>query len=426
MVMKTNIIQNKIDLPKRKCCRTCGEKISDFLDFGYLPLAGAFIENDYEHVENLYPMQVSYCPKCTLVQIPNVISKETLFNNDYHYLSSVTSTLNRHFEEYSIYLQSLTNKLSDVFVVEFGCNDGVLLSKLNDKNIRNLGIDPSSNVVTVAQNRGLNVICDFINEETANNILKTNPQANVITGSNVFAHNDDIGEILKGVQVLLRDDGYFIIEVHYLLDLLSNLQFDFFYHEHCNYYSLHSIRYLLNLYDLEVVDVQRLKMHSGSIRVISKFKNKASNISNSVLALLELELSSKINSLPTYLDFSKSMEKVRNELSALLSDRKSQGKSICGYGASGRSVTLLNYLGITHETLDFMIDSSPVRANHIMPGLHIPIYFAERSTMEKTDVCLITAWSYAKEILAKEEWYLGLGNEVIIPLPEIESIKHDD
>ena len=423
--MEINIIQKKIDLPKHKSCRICGEKIIDFLDFGHLPLAGAFLEYRKDNIEYLYPMQVSFCPNCTLVQIPNVISKEILFNSNYHYLSSVTSTLNEHFEEYASYLQSLTGKYKDSFIFEFGCNDGVLLSKLNNKKIQCLGIDPSSNVVDVARQRGLNVICDFFNEETARNILKTNPQPNVITGSNVFAHNDDIEAILKGVQVLLRDNGYFIVEVHYLLDLINNLQFDFFYHEHCNYYSLHSIMYLLNLYNLEVVDAQRLKLHSGSIRVVAKFKSRFNKISKNVDDILELERKSNINSLQTYLEFAEMIKIFKDELVALLWDRKSLGRRIFGYGASGRSVTLLNYLGVTNEILDFMVDSSSERANHIMPGLHIPIFSPERALLEKTDVCLITAWSYAKEILIKENWYLEMNKEVIIPLPKIRSIKHE-
>lgn len=421
MKLRTNIEQERMEVTKRETCRSCGTGIIDFIDFGYIPLAGAFLSESNDQTEKLYPMQVSFCPECTLVQIPNIIPKDVFFNENYHYFSSITETLNSHFDEYASFLDNLTAPFNNRVILEFGCNDGVLLSKLTDKNIKCIGVDASANVVQSAKRRGLDVICGFFGPELAGDILKDHPSSKVITGSNVFAHNDDIEKILDAVTLLLDKDGFFIVEVHYLVDLLKDLQFDFYYHEHCNYYSLHSIKYLLSRYNLEVVDVQRLTLHGGSIRVISQFRNQG-KVSSNVEALLKQENDMHLDSFQTYKDFSEKIMKLKEELLTFLFEKKLEGKRICGYGASGRSVTLLNYFGVTSEILDFMVDASPARYGHIMPGIHIPIYDPERFRHEETDVCLISAWPYSKEILGKEKWYLERNNTFIVPLPFVKEI----
>ncbi len=418
---KFKINQMRRDLPRRETCRTCGARIAKFMDFGDMPLAGAFLQPEQD-TEFVYPMEVCFCPVCTLVQIPNVIAKDALFNEDYHYFSSVTTTLNQHFEEYAAFLSRLTADFASPTILEFGCNDGVLLTKLKEMKINGVGVDASSNVVAAGKKRGLDIICGFFDAKIAGELVKTRPRPIVITGSNVFAHNDDVENILKGVQVLLDPSGYFVVEVHYLVDLIKGLQFDFFYHEHCNYYSLQSISYLLNKFDLEVVGVQHTKLHGGSLRVVSRFKNQANLVAEDVVRLQEQEAALGLQSLDFYQDFAARIDNAKFELVALLKNEKALGKRIFGYGASGRSVTLLNYMGITSELLDFMVDESPLRAGHVMPGLHIPIYGRDKGRLEATDVCLITAWTYAKEIVQKESWYLDQGKKFIVPLPHLKTI----
>jgi len=420
-LMMKKIIQNSVNTTKSTVCRSCQEPIHDFIDFGEVPLAGAFLKPNATE-ESLFQMNVSFCPNCSLVQIPNIIPKEILFHGDYHYFSSVTSTLNLHFDKYAEYITKLLSKKDSPFVIEFGCNDGVLLSKLQKRNIKHLGIDASQNVVNYAKKQGLNATCGFFNPDIIPN-LALDKKPDVITGSNVFAHNNDIHQILEAVQQLLSPEGYFIVEVHYLLNLIQENQFDFFYHEHCNYYSVTALQYLLGQYGLEIVDLTLTEMHGGSLRVVSQFKSLNVTPSNQVKQFLDNEIIYGLNKLETYQNFTQQIDALRQELIQALKARKKEGKKIFAYGASGRAVTFLDYMGIGAEILDFIIDDSPARANHIMPGVHIPIKFADRKEIEETDCCLITAWSYSNEIMNKLSYYLDGHREFIIPLPQVSIIK---
>jgi hypothetical protein len=427
--MQAEICQKKVICYKRSTCRTCGAPLQDILDFGEeMPLAGSFISQDEtlskDFVEHVYPMQVSFCEQCALVQIPNVIPKEDLFNAHYHYRSSVIGTLQHHFKQYAEVignvLHSQTKSSHTQYVVEFGCNDGVLLAHLRDLGIKAIGVDASANIVELGRSQGLDIINGFFNTQIAVEIAQEHGKASVITGSNVFAHNDDVTDILDGAKVLLDDHGYLLIEVHYLGALIEQVQFDFFYHEHCNYYSLHSLQYLLDLNSFDCVDAEIVPMHSGSLRVYAMKKDHAGEKTKRYEELLQEEKKAGLNSLYAFNTFIQKVHQAGSDLVAVLRAYKAEGKIICGYGASGRSVTMLNYYGITSELIDFMVDASPLRAGHYMPGLHIPIYFPEKERLEQADICLITAWSYQEEIVKKEDWMLEEGKHFVIPLPKVE------
>lgn len=411
--------QIKISLPHREHCRTCGAQIVEFLNFGFMPLAGAFFTPGESEIERLYPMAVAFCPNCTLVQIPNVVPKEVLFNENYRYFSSVTSTLNAHFDSYAAFLKHLTRDYSNPVILEFGCNDGVLLSRLQRDGVRCFGIDASLNVVEAGRQRGLDITCGFFNPALASQMLETHPRPNVITGSNVFAHNDDVTEILDAVNLLLDQDGYFIVEVHYVADLLKGMQFDFFYHEHCRYYSLTSISRLLLQNGLTVVDVERVDLHGGVLRVLSKKSDSAGQVAPSVSAMLENERVMGLHSIATYEAFAERVQGFRTDMVNLLAKYRSEGRKVCAYGASGRAVTLLNFVGPLAKTVGFFLDDSPARYGRLMPGLQTQILKPERALLEATDVCLITAWPYAAEIMRKEAWYLEAGKAFVIPLPKV-------
>ena len=409
---------------RRDNCRVCGSKeLLSFLDFGDMPLAGDFRQKEALDGIKFYPMDLVVCLECSLVQIPNVVSPDIIFT-DYRYLSSVTNTLMQHFKDYAMLLKRTVLPAESPFVVEFGCNDGVLLQPLKELGVKVLGVDAAENVVEVARGKGLDVIHGYFGKPVASDILESHGKADVITASNVFAHIDDLDEVMEGVKILLDDEGVFIIEVHYIGDLVDGFQFDTVYHEHLCYYSLSSLQSLFEKHDFKVTDVQKLSMHGGAIRVFSKrMGSKNSKINPRVDEMYDLEKISGLREGDTYLKFGESVVQHRTRLQSVIGDRRSDGRTMSAYGAAGRSTILLNYCRFDSETIDYIVDESPFRIGRYVPGVGIPIVDRKTFSEMPTDDCLITAWSYREEIIEKESQYTRSGGTFILPLPEIEYIE---
>jgi methylation protein EvaC len=407
-----------MEIKTRKTCRLCKSKnLKQVIDFGFLPLAGGFLKEKDIRFEKKYPLRIFFCKDCGLVQIIDVISQKTLFK-DYRYTSSTTKTLSGHFEEYAKEMSGRFLKKDD-FVLEIGSNDGVLLAPLKKNGIRAVGIDPASNIVFIARSRGLEVVNDFFNRKTAGKILKKYGKARAIFSNNTLAHIDDMDEIMGGVKSLLAQDGVLVFEVQYLADLIRRLQYDFFYHEHLCYYSLKPLMKFLDGYEMEVFDVKKIPIHGGSLRVYAKNKGvKKYPVSKKIAEILREEKNMGLYEFTGLLRFAEKIKKHRDSLVSVLDKIKSQGASICAYGASGRSVTLTNYCGIGKNYLEYIVDASPERFGRIMPGTHVKIVSPDYFKNNPADVLLITAWTYEKEIMAKEKWFLKRG-KIIIPLPRI-------
>jgi len=404
----------------RNTCRLCGDRnLKKIIDLGLLPLAGGFLRKEEIGKEKKYPLRVFICEECGLFQVIDVISAELLFK-DYRYTSSTTRTLSEHFEEYAseMVFRFLNG---DSFVVEIGSNDGVLLAPLKKLGINAIGIDPAVNIVKIARRRGLNIINDFFNVRNAKRILKNYGKANVIVSNNTLAHIDNMDEILKGIKLLLDENGVLIFEVQYVLDLIKYLQYDFIYHEHLCYYSLKPIVKFLDRYDMKIFDIKRIPIHGGSIRVyVANKLNKKYETSQKASKMLEIEKRMGLYNYESLLNFAKKIDQHREALVKILKTLKAKGKTIGVYGASGRSVILTNYAGIGKNYLEYVIDASSERYGRLMPGTHVkivpPAYFREHPT----DIILVTAWNYRDEILKKEKWFLEKRGKVIIPLPKIE------
>jgi SAM-dependent methyltransferase len=411
---------------RRTTCRGCmGTNLHSFLDYGSVPLAGDFIQPEDVGCERLYPMDLVVCRDCSLVQIVNVVDARELFT-DYRYLSSVTSTLTKHFAEYAQTIRDRILGSTDGLVVEFGCNDGVLLSPLQKLGIRAIGIDAADNVVELAKCKGLDVRHGFFGPDTAETLRSTYGPADVVTGSNVFAHIDDLDQVLRGVQVLLAHDGTFIVEVHYVVDLLDKFQFDTVYHEHLCYYSVHALAHLLGRFGLRIVDVERLPMHGGAIRVLAR-RREATNASPTpaVESLLRLEARLGLDTLDPYRQFGETVLTYRRRLQEFVLGRKQAGRSISGYGAAGRATILLNFCGFDAQVLDYVVDESPSRVGRYIPGVQIPVVPREHFRAQPTDDCLLTAWNYREEIVGKEQDYLRRGGCFLTPLPELQVLQGD-
>jgi SAM-dependent methyltransferase len=414
-------------LEHRADCRVChGKNVVKFLSLGQVPLAGDFVKEEEISKVKKYPLEVYFCRDCSLVQIMDIVPADVLFK-DYRYLSSVMTTLKEHFEAHAREIVSRYNLNKNSFLVEIGPNDGVLMKPLQELGMNVVGFEPAENIAKIASSKGLKIINDYFTKNNASKLVKSHGKADVILANNVMAHIDNIDEIMEGVSELLKDDGVFILEVHYIVDLIEKVQFDTIYHEHLMYYSMKALQRLMNRYGMEIVDVKRIPIHSGSISVHAKKINKSNEIYPAVHELMNLESSSGFYSEKIYFEFADKVKKVKNNLLKLINDLKSKNKRIICYGAPGRGTIFLNYLGITRKQIDYVIDQSPERFGRFVPGVNIPIYPPE--VLEKElippDYALILAWSYEDEIINKERKFIARGGRFIIPLPDIRVIPQN-
>tara|TARA_B100001123_G_scaffold403650_1_gene492327 strand:+ start:322 stop:1596 length:1275 start_codon:yes stop_codon:yes gene_type:complete len=404
-------------------CRICRAKnLKTFLKFGNMPLAGGFIKKEDLSKEKTFPLTVVFCESCKETQILETISSTILFK-DYRFVSSTTNTLSNHFVQYAKTMKQKFLK-KDSLVVEFGSNDGVLLKPFNDLGIKAIGFEPAKNIALLAKQKGCEVINDFFNSITAQQIKKKHGKASLICANNVFAHIDDMHEPMKGIKLLLEDDGVFVFEVHYLVDLLEQFQFDMIYHEHMMHHSLTSLSYLVSLFDMEIFDVLRIPIHAGSIRVYTQNKKKGKNkVEPTVKKLLELEKTQKTDQLDTLVKFGKDTYQKRNLLVKLVTNLKSQGKRIIGYGASGRATVHINFCKFNSEIVEYVIDASHERQGRFIPGMHIPIVSPDKLKNDNPDYAILFAYNYFDEVMKKESSFIKKGGKFIVPLPEPKIIE---
>jgi SAM-dependent methyltransferase len=407
-------------------CRLChSPKIRTIMDFGEVALAGGFLVPEQFETQPKFKMRLVFCEACYLLQIQDRVPPELLFK-DYFYFSSAITTLKNHFREYAKEVTARFLKPETATVVEIGCNDGVLVNPLADQGIKNvIGVDPATNVVKTVGNPKVNIVNDFFNEATADAILKKFGPADLIVANNVYAHVDDMHGLTRGIEKLLGPDGVFVFEVHYIRNLLEEFQYDMIYHEHLFYYSLIALDNFFKTFDLEVFDVKPIQIHAGSMRYYVRRVGhlKHEKMSEAVIELRKQEFASKYDKVETYLDYAEACNKTRVDLMNLLNKLKSENKMLFGYGASGRANTIIQYCGITNQTLNCIIDDAPAKHGFYTPGSHILIQPRERIMQDKPDYVLIFAWSFIKEVVGKNMAYLENGGKFIVPLPEVRIVS---
>lgn len=404
-------------------CRFCfSDKLRPAINLGHVPLAGGFIKSKkLFDKERYYPLEISFCENCYLLQSVNVIDKNTLFK-DYFYHSSAIKTLKNHFSELTQELISQTKDLTKPFIVEIGCNDGALLKQLTTTKVSVLGVDPATNIVAPLIKKGLPIVNDFFSEKSAKKVKQQFGKADVICSFNALAHIEDMHDILKGIKTLLKKDGMLIFETHYLGNLLQEMQYDMIYHEHQYYYSLMTLQKFFAQYDMEVFDIKPVKIHAGSMRYYVQNKNERP-ISKNVIDLVKKEKKSKFDKLKTYLSYNKKVAKTKRDLLTLLDSLKKEKKTIVGYGASGRGTILMNYCGLTEKYLDYDIDDAPAKQGKFTPGNHLLIKSSDILTSKvRPDYVLLFAWSFWDEIREKNQKYVKKSGKFIIPLPKVKII----
>jgi SAM-dependent methyltransferase len=399
-------------------CRMCSStKLRQFLDLGFTPPADSFLRLDQLlEPETHYPLKVAQCEDCGLAQLTYVVSPEVLYRHDYPYESSITQAGKQHWSEFASTVTNMLGLGKEDLVIDVGSNVGVLLECFRDNGTSILGVDPASNIVRLAEKRGIETWDEFFGTSVANRILKEKGPASVITGTNVFAHVDNLRDFMRAVDLLLATKGIFIFEAPHFGNLIRHLEYDTIYHEHLSYISLKPLLPFFKQFDMEVFNVQERDIHGGSFRVFISRKGQRT-VSSAVEELLRREESELLYSAKLLANFALQVEENRRELTWLLKSLKRQGKRVVGVSAPAKGMTLLNYCRIGPEILDFVTEKSKLKIGRFTPGTHIPVVSDEELLRQKPDYALLLAWNFANEIMNNLNAFTKSGGKFIIPIP---------
>ena len=401
-------------------CNLCkSHNLTSIIPLGELVLANQLVKPEQAGApEERFNLEVMLCTDCGLAQLKDLVPPEALFS-DYVYFSSNSSTMLAS-------VAALANRLiptlpKDAHVIEIGSNDGYLLKNYVAKNIRVTGIDPARNIAEIANQNGIHTIADFFGPEIAETLAARNDKADIIHANNVFAHIPDIHGVVSGIKTLLKDNGTAIIEAPYLLDLYEHLEFDTIYHEHVYYFAVKPLVTLFHQHGLELVDIEKLPIHGGTIRMFITHKD-AKAVAPVVQEMVAHEDRIGLSKAQTFHDWMDKINNMGQDLRNLLQKLKDEGKTVAGYGASAKGTTLLNYFGIDSALMSFIVDKSPAKQGYLAPGTQLPILPPEELINRKADYAVLLAWNFADEIIKEQQAFRDQGGSFILPLPQVKVI----
>jgi hypothetical protein len=402
-------------------CRHCSAPLEHvFLDLGFAPPSNAYLTaEDLHKPEKYYPLRVLVCEKCWLVQTEDYADAGELFNHDYAYFSSTSSTWLEHARNYTAVITERLALSSSSFVIEVASNDGYLLKNFVASGIPCLGIEPTNSTADAAEKLGIPVVRHFFGERLGKELAASGRQADLILGNNVFAHVPDINDFTLGLKAALKPSGTITLEFPHLMRLLEFNQFDTVYHEHFSYLSLHAVSRIFAAAGLMVYDVEELPTHGGSLRVYGCHADHAAATGAAITRVLEEEKKRGLLNLQVYSNFQSHAEKVKDDMLIFLLEQKRSGKKVAAYGAAAKGNTLLNFAGVRPDLLPFVCDAAPSKQGRFLPGSHIPIRPPDHLATEAPDFVVILPWNIADEVITQNQLLATKGTKFTVAIPSL-------
>ena len=407
-------------------CRFCKTELEHvFIDLVNSPASNSFLTNEQlNEPELFFPLKVYACHNCFLVQVDEYKKSDAIFDSNYAYFSSYSTSWLAHAKKYTDMMVDRFGFNESSQVIEIASNDGYLLQYFKEKNIPVMGIEPTANTAEVAVGKGIKTIVEFFGVELADRLVNHwEVKADLLLGNNVLAHVPDIVDFVGGMKIILADNGVITMEFPHLMQLVDNNQFDTIYHEHFSYLSFYTVKQIFGAQELELFDVDEIPTHGGSLRIYAKHKEDISkSVSDKVKLLLEKELNKGFSSLSYYRNFQQKALNVKLDISSFLIEQKRKGKRVAAYGAAAKGNTLLNFCGVKNDLIEFVVDANPNKQNKWLPGSHIPVVYEDHLKAEKPDFVIILPWNLKDEITAQLSYIKAWGGQFVIPVPKFELI----
>jgi SAM-dependent methyltransferase len=403
-----------------KTCRFCGAGVQrTFIDLGLSPLCETYPSAaDLNHGEVYYPLHVYVCEKCWLVQLDEYESPESIFS-DYAYFASYSDSWLKHCEKYCNEMKARFGLDEHSFVAEVASNDGYLLQYFVRQGVPVLGIEPAANVAATAIKKGVPTLVRFFGTKVAKELADEGRTADLVIGNNVLAQVPDLNDFVEGLKTLLKPEGVLTLEFPHLLRLIEHNEFDTIYHEHFSYFSLISTIKIMEAHGLRVFDVEELKSHGGSLRIFAcRTDSKTHSLEPNVAKVMSDEVAAKLDRIEGYESFARQVKETKFELVSFLLDAARQGKKVAGYGAPGKSATLLHYCGIGKDLIEYTVDRSPHKQGRYLPGSRIPIYHPDRIAETRPDYVVILPWNLKDEIMQQLQFIREWGGRFVVPIPK--------
>lgn len=403
-------------------CRFDDLPIQDqFLDLGSCPPSNSLLlKEQLNEPEVSYPLKLFVSDRSWLVQVEEFKSAEDIFDAEYVYFSSYSTSWLAHCKAYVEMITPRLNLSATSQVIEIASNDGYLLQYFKEKEIPCLGIEPTENTAAVAREKGIPTKTEFFTKQLANQLVKEGKKADLVLGNNVFAHVPNINDFVRGLKTVLNPTGTITLEFPHLMELMENNQFDTVYHEHFFYFSLNAVKSVFAHHGLKVYDVETLTTHGGSLRIYGTHKeNESIEISDRVGDLLKKEMEMGMLSLDYYRSFSDRVANIKYDLLEFLIARKKEGAKVVAYGAAAKGNTLLNFCGVKNDLIEYVADLSPHKQGKFMPWSHIPIVSPEKIKVDKPNYILILPWNIKEEIMEQLSFVRSWGAKFVTAIPGI-------